>query len=223
MKKFINVMIIVEICVSILFLTSCNIIGDNNEMNKNAAMDSSLTKKYDLSDLKSYFYGKNANEPAVFRGASQTLKFNDVNKHFPVEVVRPGGYSVYAVNQGGYYYVFWSKDQINEDNIVKENPFVYFSAYLPSSKDLSEFESLKEGISTAKDVEKIDPSFELSFLMSSGVFSYSFLNDDSILEIKYDVLEECDGYDDLIVKEITVISRNIAPSGYSAILSKDLP
>lgn len=223
MKKHVYIMIIVGIFLSVLFLTSCADKGDNSEMNEILTLDSVLTKEYDLSNLKNYFEGRNANEIAAFGGESQNLHFNDVNNCFPVEVIRPEGYSVYAVSQGGYYYVFWSKFNTNYDNLINDNAFVYFTAYLPSSKDLSAFESLKVGVSTAEDVKAIDSSFELSFLMSSGIFSYSFLNDENILEIEYAVQKECNEYDDLIVKKITVIPRKSAPSRYSSILSKDLP
>ena len=116
-----------------------------------------------------------------------------------------------------------SKAYISNSDVIKSDLFVYFTAYLPSTKDLSIFDSLKVGISTAEDVKMIDPSFELMFLRSSGIFSYSFLNDEDLLEIEYISEDEVDGYDDLIVKEIKVISRKDAPSRYSSILSMDLP
>jgi len=43
---------------------------------------------------------------------------------------------------------------------------VYFTAYFTLLKNASEFDSIKEGISTAEDVSLIDPSFELNFTMS---------------------------------------------------------
>lgn len=223
MKKYICTVIIVEICISMLLLISCADKGSSSSMNEILTLDRILTKKYNLIELRNYFEGKNANEPAYCNGTSQNLQFNDVNRYFPVEAIRPGGYSVYAVNQGGYYYVFWSTPNITNNNFAHD-AFVYFSAYIPSSMDLNDFSSLKLGISTAKDVMAIDSSFELSFLMSSGIFSYSFLNDQSVLEIEYyEVQDKIDGYDDLVVKEITVIPRSTAPSRYSSILSMDLP
>lgn len=223
MKKYICILVLISICVSTVLLVSCRSKGSNNEMNEILTLESVLTKEYDISEIRSYFEDKNANEPTNFDGTSQNLHFNDVNQHFPVEVIRPGGYTVYAISQGGYYYVFWSEFHTTDDNLVNDNSFVYFTAYLPSLKELSVFESLKVGISTAEDVKAIDSSFELSFLMSSGIFSYSFLNDESILEIEYDVEKELEEYDDLIVKKITVISRSTAPSRYSSILTIDLP
>ncbi len=219
MKKYICIFVIAAICASMMFLVSCDSKEENADMEE---INKIITNMYDISELIDYFDGNNANE-SVINGMSQNLSFNDVNQFFPIEVIRPNGYSVYSVKQGGYFYVFWSKAYISNSDVIKSDLFVYFTAYLPSTKDLSIFDSLKVGISTAEDVKMIDPSFELMFLRSSGIFSYSFLNDEDLLEIEYISEDEVDGYDDLIVKEIKVISRKDAPSRYSSILSMDLP
>ena len=216
MKKYI---LFFTICILSLFLVSCQDKEKNTKVNE---IDRILTQKYNISDLNNYFEGKNANE-LVFTGSSQNLHFNDVNQHFPIEVIRPEGYSVYAVDQGGYYYVFWSKLHISNQNLVEDNPFVYFTAYLPSSKEAGAFDSLKAGVSTADDVALIDPSVELTFLMSSGIYSYSFLNKDSVMQIEYTYSGEFKSRSDLIVKNKTVLAREIAPSRFASILLKDLP
>ena len=158
-------------------------------------------------------------EPALFR---------EVNERFPVETVRPGDYTVYKVRQGGYFYVFW-------DHTVVDDPFgfipigesgngiVYATAYLHKEKKASEFDSLIPGVSTAEDVRKIDPYLEMDFLRSRGTFSYSYLNKDEILEVKYKEVGNIDGYDDLIVENIEILSKSFPVSRYSYILQQDLP
>lgn len=217
MKKCIG--IINTMCILMLILVACNSKEDKADINE---LDTILTKKYDISELMDYFGGRNGNE-SVFSNRLQPLDFNDVNQHFPIEVVRPEGYSVYAVNQGGYFYVFWSTHLENGNNRADYNPFVYFSAYLSAPKELLMFESLKAGTSTAKEVKAIDPAFELQFMMSSGLFSYSILNEKSALQIEYVSTSEFEEYDDLIVKNVKVISRGKAPAEYSSILAQDFP
>ena len=181
-----------------------------------------LTREYDLNELINFFNCCSMNENIVFNTTSQFLSFSDVNKCYPIEAVRTNGYSVYKVSQGGYFYVFWveSLAAVHQSN---SEPYVYFSAYLASDISADRFDSLTIGTSTAEDVKKIDPSFELSFLSSSGIFSYSYINDETILQIEYAYQENIDGYDDLIVKDIAIVARASAPTKYSALLSSDLP
>lgn len=187
------------------------------------SLESSLTKEYDLNELRSFFKDSNANENACFGSTTSTLMFSDVNDKYPVEILRTGGYSVYRVSQGGYFYVFWVNSFDTETNQSNGELSVYFTAYLSSDISPDLFDSLTLGTSTAEDVKRIDPSFELSFLNSSGIFSYSYINDETILQIEYEHQGNIDGYDDLIVKEKTIVARDSVPSRYSALLSSDIP
>lgn len=94
-----------------------------------------------------------------------------------------GYYTVYKVNEGGFFYVFWSLlDDTNDDNPTDKSfndAQVYFAAYLKSLRKADGFDSIKAGISTAWDVSEIDQAIELSFLFSSGVRSFSLLEDGS--------------------------------------------
>lgn len=63
----------------------------------------------------------------------------------------------------------------------------------------------------------------ISALNSNGTFSYSYLNDGSVLQIEYAPQGNADGYDGLIVKEKIIVARASAPTRYSALLSGDLP
>lgn len=233
MKKYMCICLLIVNCVVVLLFASCGNKKDESNMNNiffneyvmddTKTMKSNLTKEYDLNELISFFKGSNANESIGFGSTISTLKFSEVNCRYPVEILRTGGYSVYRVSQGGYFYVFWIKPFATGTNQSNCEPSVYFSAYLSSDISPDLFDSLTAGISTAEDVQRIDPSFELSFLNSNGIFSYSYINDETILQIEYAYQEKIDGYDDLIVKEKMIVPRNSAPTRYSALLSSDLP
>ena len=177
----------------IVFLNSCeskkesadmkNIFLGEHFTDDNKSLETSLTNEYDLDELKSFFMGSNENEEIMFEVNSKMLTFSEVNRRYPVEVLRTGGYSVYKVSQGGYFYVFWVSQSIG--NTQNSEPSVYFSAYLSSDVFMNSFDSLIPMINTAEDVKKIDPNFELSFLISHGIFSYSYLNEQNLLEVEY--------------------------------------
>lgn len=232
MKKTRVSFAIILICVAALLFSSCESKkeeGDMSDMffgeyvtNDTETLESGLTKEYDLNELRAFFKGSNANENIGFGTTAPALTFSEVNDKYPVEVLRTGGYSVYKVSQGGYFYVFWIKPYVDDTNQSSE-PSVYFSAYLPSDISPELFDSLTPGISTAEDVRKIDPSFELVFYFSNGIFSYSYINDETVLQIAYEQQENINGYDDLIVKEKKIVARTSAPTKYSTVLSSDLP
>lgn len=230
MKKYMYICSVVVACMVLLLFTSC---GNKKEENNNffngyvmddtKTLESNLTKEYDLNELRAFFKDRNANENIGFGSNVSALTFSEVNDKYPIEILRTGGYSVYRVRQGGYYYVFWIKPSAADTDQSNSEPTVYFSAYLSSDISPDRFDSLKPEISTAEDVQQIDPSFELSFLISSGTFSYSYINDDEILQIEYENQGNIDGYEDLIFEEKTIVTRASAPTGYSALLSSDLP
>lgn len=233
MKKYMCICLFIVSCVVILLFASCGNKKDESDMNDIffngyvmddiKTLESNLTKEYDLNELISFFKGSNANESIGFGSTVSALRFSEVNYRYPVEILRTGGYSVYRVSQGGYFYVFWIKPFATGTSQSNSEPSVYFSAYLASDISPDLFDSLTPGISTAEDVQRIDPSFELSFLISNGIFSYSYINDETILQIEYAYQENIDGYDDLIVKEKMIVARDSAPTRYSAILLSDLP
>ena len=232
MKQHARICLIVLLFVSTLLVASCENKKGKDGMNDmflngyakddSEPLEKCLTKEYELNELKEFFEGKNANENTVFCSVASELTFSEVNQRYPVEIFRTSGYTVYKVSQGGYYYVFWI-DTFATDKKLNSEPRVYFSAYLPSSISHSLFDSLTPGVSTAEDVKKLDPSFELSFLLSSGIFSYSYLNDETILQVKYAHQEKIDEYSDLIVREWIVVPRESVPSRYSVILPIDIP
>ena len=233
MKKYIGVCLLAVTCMVLLLLASCDNKKGKNDMNDHffngyvmddtKTLESTLTKEYDLNELRSFFKNSNANESIGFGSTEAALMFSEVNDMYPVEILRSGGYSVYKVTQGGYFYVFWVKPFSAGPSRSGNEPSVYFSSYLSSDISPNRFDSLRPGISTAEDVRRMDPSFELSFLSSNGTFSYSYINDETILQIEYTYQGNIDGYDDLIVKEKRIVTRASTPARYSALLSSDLP
>ena len=233
MKKYMYTCLFVALCVMAMLSASCgnkkgesgmnDIFFNEYVMDDVKTLECNLTKEYDLNELRSFFKGCNANESIGFGATTSTLMFSEVNCRYPVEILRTGGYSVYRVSQGGYFYVFWAKPFVADTKQSNSEPSVYFSAYLSSDISLALFDTLTPGISTAEDVKRIDPSFELSFLNSNGIFSYSYIDAETILQIEYAYQENIDGYDDLIVKEKMVVARDSVPARYSALLSSDTP
>lgn len=188
-----------------------------------SSLDQALTKEYDLSELSAFFENTNINESSGLNLTTQNLSFSQVNQAYPVEILRSGGYSVYKVKQGGYFYVFWVDTFNAATGQIDNEPAVYFTAYLSSNIGRVAFDKIKLGISTAEDVKAVDPAFELSFLHSGGIYSFSLLDEDTIMQIKYDFQGKADSYSNLIVKEMTAVPRDSVSSRYSAILSMDLP
>lgn len=200
-----------------------------------SALSDLLHTKYSLQDLKEYFGDVPPNETVMYSSTniSSELEISDVNTEFPIECVRKTNYhvyySVYGVEEGGLYYVFWNKYvSISDDaaiNTDDDRVYVYFTAYISSLKDSADFDDIKSEESTAEDVAKIDSAFELSFLMSSGIYSYSLLTDGNVLMIKYKQPEKISCRKDLIVEKLEVISNTTAQScSYLAcIYPDDLP
>lgn len=184
-------------------------------------LEESLTVEYDINELEEFF--KNRCENDIITYSKNQLNIDEVDKRFPLEIIRSKGYSVYKVKQGGYFYVFWINCMDPKDPTIYYEPSVYFTAYISSSLDENLFNSISPNISTAQDVYEIDPEFELNFNASSAIFSYSFLNDTSVVEVIYYSKRKNDTYEGIVVKEISIIDRESASSYFSRISSKDLP
>lgn len=184
------------------------------------SLDSAFTKEYGIDELKDYFGSYNVNESS---GYGETLDLSEVNQQFPIELIRSKDYSMYKVKEGGYYYVFWLRTYSRDREHKELEPSVYFTAYLNGSNDPSSFEGLKLRKSSFSDVKKIDPSIELLTLLSSGIYSYSYLNEKEILEIEYYAEDSVEDLNKLKVKKMRIISRTASPSKYRLIMQKDIP
>lgn len=185
--------------------------------------------KYEIQELKAFFGEYSINENMIFGApeAEPDLTINNVNRKFPIECLRFNNdcyYTIYEVKSGGYFYVFWIKSFSPESTDSDTSSVrVCYSAYLSSLKNESLFGTLRDGISTASDVFLIAPSTEISFLRSSGTYSYSLLDNGKLMQIEYTLKSDIKNRDDLIVKEKKVISKINSGSNLSAIISSDLP
>lgn len=191
-------------------------------------------RAYHLKELDEFFEGRSV-EDFIRLGEYKTayLKMEEVNEHFPMENMRSykykdeivTSYTVYPVKEGGYYYVFWST--IIDEGIRKIQPYssVMSTAYISTpTRDASLFDSIKSGISTAGDVEVIDPYVYMDFTRSSGIFSFSYLDSENVLEVEYDpkIVEEISDYKNMIVRSVKVRPRSMSYP-YEYISNEDLP
>jgi len=191
-----------------------------------------ITKKYDLEELRAFFAGHSTGELEKWSDDSAgegPLYFSEVNEVYPVEIIRTrepfGGYSVFEVLQGGYYYVFWAVPASDEDAV--DNWLVCFSTYIYTDRSQTMFDSLIPGVSTAADVKAVDPYVELDFELTSGICSYSYLNPDTIMYIEYiHPQRPIDSPTDLVIKKIEVrakFSNYVGASYITDILPGDYP
>ena len=230
------------LCAVFVILCGCSRTKKNTDLQSTAsracvvddtsALKDVLTKKYDIEELKEFFKNSYINEGDRLNPLFSTLTFEEVNAKFPVEVFRSNYYSVYKVTQGGYFYVFWIPELGAEVNKLGDGLAVYFCAYLDepgllrafdTRKRIKSFDALIPGISTAADVRRIDPSFELYLLYSHGTYSYSYIDEETIVQVKYARENITDGYNGYVVSEKEIVSRDSVYSCYGAILPGDLP
>lgn len=221
MKKTI---IIISVLFTIAFLNSCfyqsevsmkaqsifygEITADDN------SNISAINNDYSIKELKDFFQPYHIDQLA---NVKETLNINQANEQFPIELTRSKGYSIYKVSEGGVYYVFWIHSLV--DGVP---PILYFSAYSEDMKKETDFENIKIGNSTAKDVLIVDPNLEFNFMLSSGVYSYSFLKNDMILKIKYTQIGSALDKKNLIVESIEIEKRENSESLFSEIYLMDL-
>lgn len=198
-------------------------LSDLSSENDVVGLEDVLTAQYDIRDLIDFFENCNLDEGTLFGNQTVPLSFSDVDEVFPVEIVRPGGYSVYKVVQGGYYYVFWVDSLSTDTNQSNHDRFVYSTTYLPANSSKISIDSIQPGKSTADEVKKIDPYMEMNLLLSKGVYSYSYLDKENLIEIEYKHQKDISNSKDLIVHRITIVERESTPSRYCAVLSQDFP
>ena len=231
MKKYLFAFGCVVVCFIALLITSCGEKAEEEKdmhffgdmyFNDDVALEDALTKEYDLDELKNFFGEVHYNEEAL-RGEDVTiLSLSEVHSRYPVEVIRTGRYSVYKVKQGGYFYVFWTR-LVNYPTGIEVEPLVKFTTYIVSNNSVGLFRDIRVEGSTAEDVKNIDPHAEMIFSLSHAIYSYSYISDRRIMQIKYGVLGHLKDYDDLIVIEKKIIKRELSWFCYSKILSSDLP
>lgn len=224
-----------------------NITDDGNDTNKDTNEDEEkedvmdgteknelvFTAEYDLAELRAYFESGHQNESMGGLGEEKTrLTREAVKKKYPIEIERTSTdlgigttvypyYTIYKVSQGGYYYVWWNG--LKNSSTGESEYCVFFSAHLTSDRSVELFDSIIPGVSTAADVKKIDPYIQFNFAFSSRTPSFSYINEETVLEIRYS-WSKLDGYEDLVVEGMELREKGLA-SGvlYFSILPGDLP
>lgn len=112
---------------------------------------------------------------------------SEINERFPMECLRLNNrhyYTVYRVEEGGYYYVFFAST-FNETFDPISDPRMNTSFYLDRTISPKAFADVEIGKTTMDEIVEIDPSLDLDFGRSSGPASYSLLSDGSILALYY--------------------------------------
>ena len=215
-KRWIRVLTIMHIIACLIVLTCCK-----KEETKMASDDYQMvyidlnvfsnlsTEQYSISQLENYFGPVSPNEQSEYGCLSDQvhLSFDCINQVFPVEYIKQSNtisfYSSYRVVEGGRYFVFWATPTNFSTSFDVKPLTARLTVYIPSINSSNVFCSLTEKQSSAEDVFKICPSSELCFTMSSGVYSFSLLDDGIIAEIKYEKKEHLNSRKDLIVDSIS--------------------
>lgn len=189
-------------------------------------------KTYKLEDLQNYFGKISPNETLIY-GMSKDLShlsMKSINEKFPIECIRENGpvcsYSVYRVEEGGCFYVFWSKHLANGTFASEVDRITALcTVYISNLANFNDFSSLVIGINTADDVSRICSAFEITDVMSTGIHSFSLLDDGTVLDILYENNGPIASRQDLIIKQINVISNEYAQTvSYLACIDyNDLP
>ena len=237
MKTKYLLIIMFLVCISLLFV-SCG--EEESEMDfleeafqvqgfvadNSTPLSAVLTQEYSLQELRDFFGYRFSNE--VDYHNENDLSINGVHARFPIECLRSGdgfSYTVYKVREGGYFYVFWvltSDPFASKESESEPGAAVYFAAYIEKGMQASDFDSLKEGVSTAEDVAQIDPAFEMMLLMSHATYSYSLLDDGTIMEIRYQ-RPKSSNTRDLVIESKSIVDKDKPPSKLASILPEDLP
>ena len=184
-----------------------------------------LTNEYPLSLLETFF-GRHATQGAgMLSDMDAVIKHSMVEVHmnFPIQCLRYHNnvhYSVYKVEEGGYYYVFWTVPLANSQN-SDQSISVASSVYISRLPSVSEFRWVIKNHTTGEKILEIDPSMEIDFLASS-VRSYSRLDDGRIVLISYRYTN-FEKLSDLIVDGIWIYPPRTIDSAISAIFDADLP
>lgn len=185
------------------------------KIDNDSPLDQVLHSSYNLSDLESYFsfYYSIEEQKAVYGNSDLQgfayRTFPVIHERFPIEVLRCAVhdhmnsaylYSVYKVNEGGYFYIFWEMKSysVSELNIYSEHLYASKTLYLcEDMPKLSDY--MRTEISSFADVKKIStPAYFFVNTERSGnqlckkTYSEHVINSGHLIRIYYkdlDVLE----------------------------------
>lgn len=206
-----------------------------------APLEELLLTSYSIEDLQAYFgpYCTTAeNSWANIVTDLSVYNYCNVIKTFSNGCLRAFAneenssiyvYSVFKVEEGGYFYVIWGgylkEDESSIDQKWINELSACFMLYVTSLKSISDFDSIEIGVSTAEDVVMIDPAAQFHFGMGRGLPSWHLLEDGSVLEILYsrDKFYETHSRGDLLVESIEIVERKTTGCCLAYINPDDLP
>lgn len=119
--------------------------------------DKVLTETYKLQELRELL--GDHDYILTFANTEEKLYLNEVHEAFPIECLKED-YAVYAVEEGGYYYVqWWARGALKAGEILDlSTAKVTECWYVPRVCVESDFDSIVMGVSTADDIRAIDPT-----------------------------------------------------------------
>lgn len=168
------------------------------------------SNSYDLDMLMRFFGEYPGSEYSVYGLPNILDPWDEISNNnfrcasvmFGIDMVRQiedTYYTIFSVKQGGFFCVFWKTNKYNEIPI----PFQY--VYITDYKNIEDFNSLQIGVSTAKNVMEISSATEICFKQKGYAFSYTILDDNTILKISYERKTYYKSREDLIIKSIEQI------------------
>ena len=217
MKK--AVIILMLICLAFSY-------GCQNEKKETRLSTFDFQNEYSITELEDFFGKLPTNEQLQYSDFNvDNITKKEVLNKFPAEYTgnvskwsgAPPHFVIYKVKEGGYYYVFF-----NIGSPTLEESYVGFTAHLTKLCKKSDFGSIKAGKSTAYDVAQIDPAMELTFMMSSGIYSMSLLDNGNIFVVKYKQVEKEEISRNALVLEKTFGYKNFAGC-WGSVSRDDLP
>ena len=202
--------------------------------NNTVSLESTLTAAYPISNLQAFF-NNDVCKPLADWEPLHTIY--QVHTTFPIEIVRsvqsfrPMKYTVYRVQEGGYYYVFWEERSWDDQTL-----YPYATFYLNGFCNWDDFTSLVIGKSTMADFYTIDPIAKLEYWPEYEQYSTtSFLTDGLCITVLYTTPKSWDvsnsiadlPQQDFLVESIeisSVIAQTESSTLYlNAVLLQDLP
>ena len=195
-------------------------------------LEEALTVAYPLAELEAFFRPQENN-----MRPGEAVPFAEIQERFPIEVFRSPGYSVYKVEEGGYFYVDWSWEPKEYEG---EEPQVFFCAYINGNRDPAELEVLLANKwwreppnledSNYLHVLAIDPYAEMRPDLGMNDYTVTYLNPNELLICYYQFAEIEGGYEFSketgvhFLSSVEIMSRDINYLGtiYARILPQDL-
>lgn len=148
-----------------------------------------LTTSYKLEDLRAVMGDRESSNGNMFAEVSTTvISLNMLQQNFPIECFK-SRYVVYAVAEGGYYYVLPKMDKESYavgEQVVLADTQVECAFYIPKVCTLSDYENIEVGKSTSREVLDMDFNIVTYFGDGWGMASYSVLSDGRPVTIEYD-------------------------------------